>query len=241
MNRIKFAILNPQLALRWLFNRGSDLTNIELSLLDAHLDPSGIIIEAGASDGVDTLRLAKAFPRHDIIAIEPIKEQFEVMRQTVAHFVNVRPENLALDTESGVVQMYVGSSGPGISGMGSSSLLEPEEHNSYFPEINFGNRQKVTAVKVEEYCRKNQISKIDLFWLDLQGYELSIIRSSSEFFKKNVKLIHMEVSRVKLYKGMPTYDEVLSEMKSLGFVAITKRVGRVSGNCLFKNGNLLNH
>ena len=235
MNRIKFALLNPSLALRWIFRRGSALTNIELSLIEKYLQGAGTILEAGASDGVDTLRLALAFPKHTIVAIEPIKEQFEVMKQRVEHLQNVRTENLALDKKSGIVEMFVGTSDSGIGGMGSSSLLEPKEHTSYFPEINFGTKQKVMAVSIEEYCSTNKIANVDLFWLDLQGYEMEIIRNSSDFFRRKVNLIHMEVSRVELYKGSQTYEEILTEMKSLGFVAIKKRVGRVSGNCLFKN------
>jgi FkbM family methyltransferase len=238
MNRIVFALSHPLLGLRWIFHRGSALTNIELSLIERHLEGLGIIIEAGASDGVDTLRIAEYFPLHRVIAIEPIKEQFDVMKNAVQHLENVRPEHFALNTISGVAEMYVGSSGSGIGGMGSSSLLEPEKHVAYFPEIQFGMRQKVNAMSIEDYCSKNDISKIDLFWLDLQGYEMSIIRKSANFFVENVNLIHMEVSRVQLYKGAATYDEILSEMKALGFIAVKKRVGRVSGNCLFKNQNL---
>jgi hypothetical protein len=45
----------------------------------------------------------------------------------------------------------------------------------------------------------------------------------------------MEVSRKALYEGMPLYDEILDELHVLGFYPIKKRVGRVSGNCLFQN------
>jgi tryptophan 2,3-dioxygenase len=45
----------------------------------------------------------------------------------------------------------------------------------------------------------------------------------------------MEVSRVELYDGTALYAEVLDTMTNFGFRALKRRVGRVSGNCLFQN------
>lgn len=235
VNRIQFALSHPFLALRWLTKRGTELTEIELSSIANNMRGHGAIIEAGSSDGVDTVRLAQEFPSHRVIAIEPILEQFEVTRKKVSVFKNVETFNLALSTKSGPVEMYVGKSGQGIQGMGSSSLLNPTRHRQQFPEISFDLMRKVDALKIEEFCSINKISFIDLLWLDIQGLELSLIEQSSEFFRKNVNLIHMEVSRIELYEGTALYDEVLDKMAKYGFRALKKRVGRVSGNCLFQN------
>jgi FkbM family methyltransferase len=195
----------------------------------------GAIIEAGSSDGVDTVRLAQEFTTHRIIAIEPIVEQYSVTREKTSNFYNVETYNLALSTKTGTVEMYVGRSGQGIQGMGSSSLLKPTRHKLQFPEISFDVKQKVHALKMEEFCSINNINFVDLLWLDIQGLELSLVAESSEFFRESVNLIHMEVSRVELYDGTALYAEVLDTMAEFGFRALKKRVGRVSGNCLFQN------
>ena len=235
VNRIQFALTHPGLALRWLTKRGVELTEIELSTIAENMRGYGAIIEAGSSDGVDTVRLAQEFTTHRIIAIEPIVEQYNVTREKTSNFNNVETYNLALSTKSGPVEMYVGKSGKGIQGMGSSSLLKPTRHKQQFPEISFDVKQKINALKIEEFCSTNDVQFVDLLWLDIQGLELSLVEESSDFFKESVNLIHMEVSRVELYDGTALYAEVLDTMAKFGFRALKRRVGRVSGNCLFQN------
>lgn len=238
VNRVKFAIENPALAFRWLTKRGSDLTEIELTYIARKVLGKGAILEAGSSDGVDTVRLAMQFPAHQIYAIEPIVEQFEVTKAKTSNLENVKNFNFALSTNTGLAEMYVGKSGKGIEGMGSSSLLEPTRHTDEFPEITFNSKQPVNAVTLEDFCALHDVSFVDLLWLDVQGLELKLIKRSEDFLKKRVNLIHMEVSRVELYRGSALYSEVMSYMNKIGFAALKKRVGRISGNCLFQNQKL---
>lgn len=235
MNRLKLAFYNPTLAFRWLTKRGVELTEIELNLIAQFMRSNGVIIEAGSSDGVDTIRLAREFKSHRILAVEPVFEQYRWTKARTSNFDNVEVCNYALSTKSGTEEIYVGRSGPGIEGMGSSSLLVPTQHKTEFPEIMFESRQQVQSLTVEDFCTQFQVKFVDLFWLDVQGLELAIIKHSKQFFETSVNMIHMEVSRKALYEGMPLYDEILDELHVLGFYPIKKRVGRVSGNCLFQN------
>lgn len=235
MNRLRVAINNPMLALRWFFRGGKGLTDISLSEISRFMKFRGAVIEAGASDGVDTKRLAEKFTENQIYALEPIKEQFETTQRRVEVYKNVEVWNLALDTSVGSSNMFVGKSGPGISGMGSSSLLEPKYHLKEFPEITFLNKESVSTITLEKFCEEHDVRFIDLLWLDVQGLEMELISHGKRFIQEKVNLIHMEVSRVELYSGSKLYDEIMKEMNQLGFKAKLKRVGRISGNCLFQN------
>lgn len=235
MNRLELALTNPRLALRWLFKSGVNLVDIDLVDIEDHMIGWGAILEAGASDGVDTLKLARRFPRHEIFAFEPVREQFEHVQEQVQGLSNVHVFNLALSDTNEVAEIYVGRSGKGLEGMGSSSLLSPNLHIREFPEIEFRNKQQVKSRTLKSLVGECGINLIDLMWLDVQGYELKIIESSSEVVSQYVNLIHLEVSRVQLYDGMPLFPEVKKKLKALGFRSILTRVGRVSGNILFKN------
>jgi len=235
MNRLRLALTNPTLAWRWISRRGSSLTSIEPEEIKQLMHKKGAIIEAGASDGTDTAVLATNFKTNHIYALEPVKSQFETVMSVTKGLENVEVENLALSTSNGLSQMYVGNSGYGISGMGSSSLLLPKNHLTEFPEISFARTEEVQTVTLSEFCRRKSISFIDLLWLDVQGFEMNLILHEREFIREYVNLIHMEVSRTELYEGMMLYKEVLEKMTYLGFTTRLKRVGRISGNCLFQN------
>lgn len=235
MNRLKLALENPALAWRWISRRGSNLTDIEPREIKRFMKEQGAIIEAGASDGNDTARLAKSFVRNQIYALEPIKNQFETTLVATQSLENVEVGNLALSTTNGLTKMFVGKSGLGISGMGSSSLLKPKLHLFEFPEISFSGREEVQTITLEDFCARKNITYIDLLWLDVQGFEMNLIFHGREFIQEYVNLVHMEVSRVELYEGTRLYRDVMQDMRSLGFKARLRRVGRVSGNCLFQN------
>lgn len=235
MNRILLAFQNPSLAWRWFIKGRRSLTEINLYEIEKFMKGQGSIIEAGSSDGVDTLRLAQYFQNHPIYALEPVLEQFLATKRKVQSANNVRVFNLALGNVSGQVDLFLGNSGHGLSGMGSSSLLEPKEHLKEFPNIKFLETRRVNSLTFQDFCISQNVQYVDLLWLDVQGLELSILKQNTKFIQESVKNIHLEVSRIELYKGTPNYREVMKFIKELKFKVVIKRVGRISGNVLAVN------
>lgn len=235
MNRIVLAFRNPSLALRWILKGRTNLTQIELHEIEKFIEGYGAIVEAGSSDGVDTFRLASHFSKHEIFALEPVLEQFNETKTRVANFDNVKTFNLALSPVTGLVDLFLGKSGDGISGMGSSSLLEPQEHLNEFPEIQFSEIRRVKAITFEEFLFSNNVNFVDLLWLDVQGLEITVLAQNPQIIQERVKCIHLEVSRIELYKGMPNYGEAVRFLNKIGFGVVIDRVGRISGNLLAVN------
>jgi FkbM family methyltransferase len=235
MNRILLAFHNPSLAVRWILRGRSNLTQIELHEIERFIEGHGAIVEAGSSDGVDTFRLARHFPKHEIFALEPVREQYDKTKSRVRDLENVKTFNLALSSVTGVVDLFLGKSGDGISGMGSSSLLEPREHLNEFPNIHFSENRKVQAITFEEFIYSNNVNFVDLLWLDIQGLEITVLAQCPKIIQERVKCIHVEVSRIELYKGMPNYGEVIRFLNDIGFDVVIDRVGRISGNLLAVN------
>jgi FkbM family methyltransferase len=205
------------------------LTEIELFEFEKFMRGKGVIVEAGASDGVDTLRLASFFSKHLVLALEPVIEQFTEMTRITKSLSNVRTFNLALSFQSGIAKLHIGKSGTGLSGMGSSSLLKPKEHLREFPEIDFSEIRVVETVTLEDFCKSQNVE------LDVQGAELSVLLQNSGVVKRNVRTIHLEISRKELYEGAPIYKDVVKVLNDLGFEIVIDRVGRLSGNVLAVN------
>jgi FkbM family methyltransferase len=238
MNRLTLTFANPKLAWRKIFKGSRSLTEIDLFELKKFMRGKGVILEAGASDGVDTLKLASYFPNHIVLALEPVQEQFIETARTTSSFSNVRTFNLALSSQSGMAKIHIGKSGAGLSGMGSSSLLKPKEHLLEFPEIDFSEIRSVETVTLEDFSNSHNVKFIDLLWLDVQGAELSVLLQNSGFVKRIVRAIHLEISRKELYEGAPIYKDVVGALIDLDFKIVIDRVGRLSGNVLAVNRHI---
>ena len=209
LRRFLLALKKPNLVYRRLRYGASQLSIIDLSEIQPHLLLRGVIIEAGASDGVDTLALRKRFAQHMIFAIEPVKEQFEYLQQLFRDSKTVKLANLALSNKKGISEINIGTDETWkLGGMGSSSLLRPTRHESEFPQIKFTIRQKVKTTTLHDFAIENNINLVDLLWLDLQGLEYSVLKASAEWIMENVNCIHLELCRVPLYLGASNANEV---------------------------------
>lgn len=238
IRRFAVALKNPHLVYRRIRFGPSRLSIIELDEIERFLLYRGCIIEAGASDGVDTYNLSKRFKTHRIFAIEPVIEQYRHLQSFLNSSEMISLFNLALADKRGFTEINIGSDETStLGGMGSSSLLIPTKHSAEFPQIKFHKRQRVESVTIHEFAKDNDIDFVDLLWLDLQGLEYSVIQSSSEWIKKHVNCIHLELNRISLYEGAPKSRVVEKYIKSLGFLKCIDRVGITSGNALFFNNS----
>ena len=236
--RFLFLIVHPIKSIRYLKSGSRDYSKIHINEIKAFMDSPKVIIEAGAADGVDTNVFLTEFPDAEIYALEPVRQQYEFLLEKFKGAGRIHFSNIALSNSDEIVKIYVGQSSGNLGGMGSSSLLEPSKHHVYYPDISFGFQQTVQATTLESFISKLQIVSVDLLWLDIQGKELDVLRASQEIFMTKVKLIHLEISKVKLYVGIPREKEIREFLTEAGFKCVIDKVGAVSGNALYINTKL---
>ncbi|MBK6479822.1 MAG: FkbM family methyltransferase [Saprospiraceae bacterium] len=83
----------------------------------------------------------------------------------------------------------------------SSSLLEPKDHLIDHPDTSFKDKIQVQTITLDDWAFQNNISKVDLLWLDMQGFELNMLKASNKILA-TVKVIHTEVSTKKPTKEL---------------------------------------
>lgn len=238
--RIKFLILHPILVLKYLFSKRDIFSEISIEELKSLVESPKLILEAGAADGVDTQKLAIEFDSAYVYALEPVVDQFNYLKIKLNLLKNVFLFPFALNNQSQFVEINIGKSGTGLGGMGSSSLLQPTLHRQVFPEIDFGTTLKVEAIRLDDFYKKYMPQNliIDLLWLDLQGMEYKIIKSTLDFLINKVKFIQLEASRIELYSGSFLFKDIHGILKQNNFKLLLNRVGAISGNALYRNLNL---
>ncbi|MBA4385882.1 MAG: FkbM family methyltransferase [Anaerolinea sp.] len=209
--------------------RNTPLGVIAKSEIYKFMPKNPIIVEAGAHIGYDTLELAQHFPNGKIFAFEPVPVLFEELKKRINTLKNVQAIKLALSARSGKAKMFISS---GASN-GSSSLLPPKDHLKDHPDVLFEQEIMVECVTLDEWARISQVENIDLLWLDLQGYELSVLKASTNILK-TVSVIYTEINLKEVYEGVPLYSELREWLEGQGFRLLKEAIPwEDSGNVLF--------
>lgn len=220
--RVMFALRHPEMAWRWI--RRQDMIEISPAEIAPYLPADPVILEAGACDGVDTVRFAAQWPDAVIHAFEPVPALQAEVRLRTTHLPQVHFYPLALAGSAGEAVMYVVDPGAGMK-RGSSSLLARQER-----EPNYDIR--VCTETIAGWAAANAVDRIDLMWLDMEGGELAALKAAGPILD-TVKAVSMEVTREESDAGVPRYEEVVAWMGSQGFRIAIDRVTLWFGNILF--------
>jgi FkbM family methyltransferase len=201
-----------------------------------NISDTPIIVEAGVCDGLDTEFFAKSFPNGKIYGFEPIYELFQQASDRNCNYSNVIINQLALGEKSEETTFYV--SDRFGKKWGSSSMLKPKKHIDIHKEITFNSEDTLKTVNLDEWCFSNKIESAELMWLDLQGLEPIVIKSSPNIISKT-KFIYSEVSLIETYENVTLYKDFKNYMESINFRVVFEDLSwEDMGNVLFQNINL---
>jgi len=199
-------------------------------VLKNYLRAHPVIIDCGAHDGSDSVTLADLFKGASIYCFEPVDELFTRLIKNTNGYNNIFCYPIALANQDGTMDFYISEGGSD----GSSSLLEPQEHLKDHPDTFFKRKINVLTRTLDSWAQENKIEKVDMLWLDMQGFEMNMLMAS-KIILNTVSVIHTEVSTRETYKGVPLYSELRSFLEAKGFSVEIEALpaGWDMGNVLF--------
>lgn len=197
-------------ALRLLGRR--PVTERMLRRVRAAVGEAPVIVEAGAHDGADTVRLHAAFAHPVIHAFEPVPSLFERLARRTGALPEIHCHNMALAGSAGPKSLYVS----GGASDGSSSLLRPQRHLDVHPGVTFNATINVKTTTLDDWSAANNVPRVDFLWLDLQGAEYDVLSASPKCLD-TARAIYTEVSLLPMYEGTPLYGEFRQWLESKGF------------------------
>lgn len=195
---------------KYILNRWRQ--GIHEKLFASYLPEDPVIVEGGAHIGTDSTAMAKTWRRGTIHAFEPVPEIYEKLVLNTRQYPNIITYPYALGMVSGHQKMYI-SSGESDA---SSSLLKPKEHLQFFPGVHFKTDKVVETVALDDWSFKYQVPKVDLMWLDLQGFEMEAMKGGMSLLPL-VSCIYLEVNTAENYSGCPLFDQIYDWLSSNGF------------------------
>ena len=117
-----------------------------------------IIVDAGANIGASSVWFALTYPKATILAVEPERSNFELLKANAAAFPSIVPINAAVSATNGVLFLR----DPGFGAWGFRTTAEPDER-SY----------RVDALTLEELLGKVQGTPF-ILKIDIEGAESDV-------------------------------------------------------------------
>lgn len=125
--------------------------------------------------------------------------------------------------------------------------------SSFLKRIDFVNTQEQTGIvkikRLDDYVRNNNIQQIDLLCLDVQGYELNVLKGAGEFIR-NIKYVIMEEPKPIIntnylpdgihskYINAPSSQEIKEFMTIQNFVEIARvEENGLEDNVMYENNS----
>ena len=175
-----------------------------------------VIIDVGANIG----QFRKSLKENTnlstkIISIEPIKESFDKLLKTKN--INDICLNIALGEKTSSQEIHITSNEV------SSSLFKPLEINNdkYNQDVKVIDKRKILVKRGDELIFERNLSKANLaLKLDVQGYELKVIKGFSENID-NIKMIYLETSFISNYSQRSLFNDVKEYLYSKGFYIVS--------------------
>lgn len=181
-----------------------------------YFDP-GVSVDVGAAEGQISRRMATAQPRGEVIAYEPFSGNLPHFRNHTEGLENIELRTKAVGDRQETCYLNVPSvltghekGWEGRSGYSSGGTLLPSKDQ-------YGEEVFVTTLD-EEIDRPIRFLKIDV-----QGYEINVLKGAQSLFQKGIDLIFVE------YEGDSRIIEFLAEKQyslfDSGFYTYSQKLG----------------
>lgn len=178
-----------------------------------------VVFEFGARYGEDTVELAGRFRNAMIYTFECNPRTLPALRERTKSFRNILLTENAISDQEGEIEFYQinpeKTRTTWVDGnQGASSIYKA---SGKYPIEQYGQDMiRVRAITLESFMVQNNIASIDVMWMDVQGAELNALKGLGNKIK-DLKIVHLEVEFIEIYKGQPLFGSVDSYLKKSGF------------------------
>jgi len=198
------------------------------------------IFEVGARYGDESIKLSQIFKDAQIYSFECNPNTMNICKNKLKEFKNITFIGKGLGNHTTKLPFY-------------SYLRENDGASSFYKRIDNKKTQKMTGLieveKISNIIENYKIDNIDLLCMDVQGFELNVLKGACEHLK-NIKYIIMEEPNRKNknkyipenkhsnYINAPTPNEIKQFMIENNFVEIERiKENEIEDNVMYKNIN----
>lgn len=182
-------------------------------LLKDKISNNPIIFDVGGNQGQSIEKYLKIFDNPIIHSFEPIKNEFDIMLSKFKNMKNIFLNNFALGDKTEEKEFNVtaksGNSSFNKINLGTDWLKVRSKQYNTSEEGYVKSVQKVKVIKLDDYCKDNNIGVIDLVKIDTQGYEDKVLGGGGGLIKQNkIKAIVTEIMFDNVYDKYFSFSDI---------------------------------
>lgn len=173
------------------------------------------IFDVGAHEGQTVARYGALFPTAQIHAFEPVPATFRRLESAVEGQPSVTPHPCALGDEDGTLVLHVNRAADT-----SSAYAFSKRATEWMPDVmtQTVETESVPVKRLDTYCAKAGVEHIDILKLDVQGFELAVLKGGVGLLARAaIDLILCEVEFVPVYEGQPLAHDVTAFLHAHGY------------------------
>lgn len=173
-----------------------------------------VVLEIGANNGNDSVRLLEAFPSAALHCFEPDPRAIALLEPRL-NGTRARLHRYAVGAADGPLTFHQSSGAPPGKEEAypegwhySGSIRAPKVHLTEFPWCRFDTEITVDCTTLDSWAERNGIDHIDFIWADVQGAERDLIAGGRNILART-RLLYTEYCNRELYEGQATLPQLL--------------------------------
>lgn len=208
--------------LRWLFD--DEACTLLQILMNCDSEAFEVVIDGGANHGLFSKAVLNISPRAQVLGIEPLITTVtarnqggpgkaclrDLQRVKARYSPRFNFVGYALSDHEGLLTFY------STEADGCSSLLKPPEDPSV-PDFNVVSEDQVRAITLDNLVAAENITRVDLLKLDLQGAEMQALRGATDTLDVTQHIL-LELNLRRVYKDSATANEITEFLADRGFL-----------------------
>lgn len=185
-----------------------------LRLIKRHLPADGVFIDIGANIGSFTLVGARIAPRGRVHAFEPSDHHFERLSNNVGmnHFDNVALNKKGLNDKTERATLFLPSLSGEMNNSGAASLYSATD------VVGMQVTEEVELIALDDYVQKNEIKRIDLIKIDIEGAEFNAQKGSIQTLKRFRPIVLMELDMDNMQRAACSPDDILDFWRDINYL-----------------------
>lgn len=204
-----------------------------LKQLIGKVDP--VIVEIGANVGQTTEEFLREMPASRIYCFEPEPRAIAKFKDRIKS-PNVKLFECAVGNENGRVSFHQSSGDGSVVARDwneSGSIRKPKLHKEGWPWVKFETQIEVPITRLDDWARMENVSSVDLIWMDGQGAEGDIIEGGLSVLA-NTRFLYTEYGNREWYEGQIPLNTICHLLQNLEL----KLIRLFPMDALFSNGRL---
>lgn len=154
------------------------------------------IIDVGANIGNTVVEYAKCFPAAEILAIEPIKDTYDILCSNISKLSKVKSFHCAAGSTPGTVHVN-------LSNRSECNSLVAGPEDSLPKELG----ETVKVIKLDDLASAEGLLRFDILKTDTEGYDLEVLKGATQLLTNSANAFIL--SEVTFHRKDPCHTQFI--------------------------------